>query len=131
MKEELLKLMLEYTSQGINTDKKLMDKIIEIVVNYQELNKYVRKIAFLDKSPKEKEWFNVAEYQPALKKIIIHTKVLSDVLKESIETKMFFHPSEKNLYRNVMITQIMLHELEHAKQWKIQNTLQDTSLEAK
>ena len=130
MKEELLKLMLEYKSQGINTDKKLMDKIIEIVVNYQELNKYVRKISFLDKAPKEKEWFNVAEYQPALKKLIIHTKVLSDVLEESIETKLFFNPSEKNLYRNVMITQIMLHELEHANQWKTQNTLQDTSLEA-
>ena len=93
-----------------------MDKIIEIVVNDQELNKYVRKISFLDKAPREKKWLNVAEYQPALKKLIIHTKVLSDVLEESIESKLFFNPSEKNLYRNVMITQIMLHELEHAKQ---------------
>ena len=61
----------------------------------------------------------LAEYRPNRKLIRIYSETMERMLEDHDRYQELFNGIEQIFYKNVLITQIILHELEHVNQRRI------------
>ena len=130
MEEKILKLLLDYSFNGkIANDLGFVYELVEIVVNTRQLENYI--IGIEPNDFKSKDYIVCATYTFYNKKILVDFDAIAYSLKcrEGIASK-FDSIFKQNLYRNIVIAQYILHELEHALQFKKADDQSDNSLEA-
>lgn len=134
MKSKLLRLIFDYSKNGKLVDKAYIEKLIELVVDSKDLGDYVKNLAIEENGIAETlDGFLLAEYRPNKKLIRVYFEALNRVLEAHDKYQVLFNGFEQIFYKNVFITQIILHELEHANQRKIvekKDTLESNILKA-
>ena len=119
MEKGLLRLIYDYSVKDKIIDKSYLEKFIDVVVNSQELNDYVRD---MELSPDYENELSLATYNPLSKKIKINSFGILNMLGYNTKYRKLFTKIENTFYDNIQISQILLHELEHANQRKIVDT---------
>lgn len=128
MEENLIRLMLEYTSKGMLPDKAYIDKLVEIVVCSKDLNDYVKSVSFEYGVNSFDDGVSIASYNPLSSKIKVNVDGINIALENYEVYECLFEYYERILFRIMFITQAVLHELEHAYQCKISMTGADNSV---
>ncbi len=131
MELEILKLIYDYSANGKLVDTKFIDKIIEIVVSKKSLNNYVRSVQFTNKLDKNDYGVACAAYDLLSMKILVDYESIQIAMENRSYYDQLFHTLEQVMFRNLTITQYILHELEHAFQNKQADDKSDDSIEAK
>lgn len=126
MNEEILRLIYNYSSNGKIADNYFIEKIVNIIVHYEQLNKYINKIEYIPINNFDKS--SVAGYKYSEKKVIIFYKELNNYINMKKSTDVLVSQNEQLFYKNIEIVDCILHELEHAKQSKIMEN--DNTLES-
>lgn len=121
--ESVLKIVYNYSINSKILDIKSIDKIIELLININELNFYISNMQLTQENNKK-----LASYCNYTKTIIINCNTIEYMLKNIEENLLISKYFEKIFYKNIAILQVILHELEHAYQEKIIYT--ENSLEA-
>lgn len=120
MTVKLLKLLFDYSRQGKIIDQDYMDKLVEIVVTEEGLDNYVRKAKIvadeLQKSNRTSDRIALAEYNSLYKMISLYANNINRILEHYEQYLPLFTPGEQLFFQNITISQIILHELEHANQ---------------
>lgn len=131
MELEILKLVYDYSINGKLVDSKYIDKIIETVVVKQSLNDYVQNFRFTNDLEKDENGIVCATYSPINKEIVLDYESVQLIIENRSYYDYLFSDFEQVMYRNLSITQFILHELEHAYQNKQLDEKQDNSIEKK
>lgn len=127
MEIEILRLVHNYSLKRKLADNEFVDKIIEIVVSKKSLNDYVRNVIFINKLRKD----CTAEYDDLSKEILVYfpsIQINLDHMSRSYNT--LFTDFEQIMFRNLIVAEIILHELEHALQARQADNELDISIEA-
>ena len=131
MEIEILKLVYDYSIKGKIVDLNFVDKLIEIVVRDNGLHDYVRTLKIKKGLVEDNNSFRCAGYDSLNKMILLYYESIPAVLDNRIRYECLFNGLELFWYRNLVITQIILHELEHASQYKKSDSKSDSSIETK
>lgn len=131
MELEILKLIYDYSTNGELVDRKFVDKIIEIVVSKKSLDDYVRSVQHTYKLPKDDQGVVCAVYDSLNRELLIDYTSMLIVVGHLGYYNQLFVPLEIIMSKNIKLTQIILHELEHAYQNKQKDNMSDDSIEAK
>lgn len=130
MESKLLRLIFDYSKNGKLVDKAYLEKLIDLVVDSKGISKYVQNSEIVSNATEETmDGILLAEYRPNRKLIRIYSEAMERMLEEHDRYQVLFNGIEQIFYKNVFITQIILHELEHANQRKIIE--KDDTLESK
>lgn len=134
MTVKLLKLLFDYSQQGKVVDQNYMDKLVEIVVREEGLDNYVRRTKIvtdeIQKRNISSDRITLAVYSSLYKRISLYANNINKILECYEQYLPLFTPVEQLFFRNIMISQIILHELEHANQERmIEEDYQKESLE--
>ena len=120
MESKLLRLIFDYSKNGKLVDKAYLEKLIDLVVNSKDISKYVQNSEIVSSGTEETmDGILLAEYRPNRKLIRIYSEAMERMLEDHDRYQELFNGIEQIFYKNVLITQIILHELEHANQRKI------------
>lgn len=134
MESKLLRLIFDYSKNGKLVDKAYLEKLIDLVVNSKDISKYVQNSEIVSSGTEETmDGILLAEYRPNRKLIRIYSEAMERMLESHDRYQELFNGIEQIFYKNVLITQIILHELEHANQRKIaekEDTLESNILKA-
>lgn len=131
MEIDILKLIYDYSVNGKLVDLAFINIIIEIVVSKKSLNNYVRNVQFTNKLEKNDYSVACAAYNPFTREILVDYESVQIAIENSSYYDCLFTTLEQIMFRNLTITQYILHELEHAFQNKQTDDKSDDSLEAK
>ena len=130
MELEILRLVYDYSVKGKLVDQQFLDKLVEIIVTKRSLNDYV-KDAKISQLPSKISENACASYSLIDKKIQLYIPAINNVLEHESNFDVLFEEHEKILFRNFIITQSILHELEHAYQYKKAKDKNNQSIEKK
>lgn len=120
MELKLLRLIFDYSKNGKLVDKAYLEKLIDLVVNSKDISKYVQNSEIVSSGTEETmDGILLAEYRPNRKLIRIYSEAMERMLEDHDRYQELFNGIEQIFYKNVLITQIILHELEHANQRRI------------
>lgn len=120
MESKLLRLIFDYSKNGKLVDKAYLEKLIDLVVNSKDISKYVQNSEIVSSGAEETmDGILLAEYRPNRKLIRIYSEAMERMLEDHDRYQELFNGIEQIFYKNVLITQIILHELEHANQRRI------------
>lgn len=131
MELELIKLIYDYSVKMKLFDLNLAEKIIEIFVSKKDLRNYVKNLRITDRLQMLDSDIVCASYSPSTKEVSIDYKALQIILENRSVYECLFSSFEQIMFKNFLITQILLHELEHANQHKILNMNPHDSIEKK
>lgn len=131
MELDILKLVYDYSIQKKLVDLNFIDKLIDIVVSKKKLNNYVKKIATTNELEKYGEKITCASYNFLTKELSVYYKAIQLCIEKANHYDQLFNSLEQIMFRNLQVTQYILHELEHAFQNKQLNDKHDNSIEAK
>ena len=117
MEEQLAKLIYDYTKKEKIIDKEFIESFAEIVVDNYAINEYLNKIVYEKTSSKN----SVMCYQNnnGTRKITIYRNDLNQEVNFLVNS--FFKGNSTVLIKNVLILQMLMHELMHIKQYKTYN----------
>ncbi len=121
MEIEILKLLYDYMAARKMVDKYFIYKLVEIVVTYKRLHKYVSgAIAYKKKIDKtdDDDHITFANFNPQKNRITAIEKVFNFDFTNYDNYDYLFNEYEIIMYRNIYIAVLILHELEHASQEK-------------
>lgn len=120
MKSKLLKLLYDYSANGKLADGKYIQELIEIVVDEKNIDDYVGGLLITGKDRSLREPNSLlAVYYPNRKLIAVYLEAIEEMLKGANVYHGMFTDFEQLFYRNLLVTQVVLHELEHANQRRI------------
>ena len=120
MKSKLLKLLYEYSASGKLVDGKYIQELIEIVVDSKDIVDYAGGLIITDKDSRLRDPNSLlAVYYPNRKLIAVYLDAIEEMLKSYNTYQEMFSSTEELFYKNLLVTQVVLHELEHANQRKI------------
>ncbi|MGM9850332.1 MAG: hypothetical protein ACI31V_05505 [Bacilli bacterium] len=114
MQLELARLLYDYSLNNKMINKTYIDKLMDIIINGKGLNDYVEKYEISEKNSNM-----TASYIYSSKKITIYCKKLYEDFLNEMQYTILLPEDERYLFMNSMMTQIILHELEHANQRRI------------
>ena len=114
--ENILKIIydLSITNKLLNINN--IDKILEILIDEKNLGEYISNIEV-----QQIRSNNLASYSNYYKKIIIYSNIIDKMTNDIHTNVKSKNQLTKNMYINLSILQVILHELEHANQEKIIN----------
>ena len=112
--ESILKIIYDKTVDNKTLDLKDIEKILEVLVVEKRLNDYILNI-----NVQQIRGNNLASYSTYTKKITIYTEMISQMVKDIGKNILNVNEFEEMLYKNLLILQTLLHEVEHANQQKI------------
>lgn len=121
--ESILKIIYDKTIANKILDLKDIEKILEILVVEKRLNDYILNISI-----QQIRGNNLASYSTYTKKITIYAEMINQMVKDIEKNILNINVFEATLYKNLLILQTLLHEVEHANQQKI--AYNDNTLEA-
>lgn len=130
MELEILRLVYDYSKNGKIVDTKFIYKLIEIVVTRRNLDHYVRDVRFLDTFEEYDDSVTVAAYSPLKRELRVYCESIKIVMEYMSRYDVLFSHMEQIMFKNLAITQFILHELGHAYQNKKMDSAED-SLEVK
>lgn len=129
MKDEILKLVFDYSRNGRLADKAFIKKIVELTVDENHLENYVTDTKFRPLKPSV-NGATLAAYDYIRLRILVDMKNVSEMIEEYFsEFDGTFNALEPYFYRNFGIVQFIRHELEHAMQLKQSFLSKETDLE--
>ncbi len=131
MELEILKLIYDYSINGRLVDKIFINKIIEIVVKKKDLNNYIRNVYYTNSLEKNDNGVVCAAYSTIRKEMVIDFESIKIVIENKSYYDQLFHSFEQIMFRNLTITQFILHEIEHAFQNKQSDNKSDNSIETR
>ena len=131
MELDILKLIYDYSVNGKLVDSKFIDKIIEIIVTKKSLDNYVRNVIFTNKLDKNDYVVACAAYNPHRAEVLVDYESIKIAIENGRQYDCLFCDVEQIMFKNLMIMQFILHELEHAYQFKQADNKSDKSVEAK
>lgn len=131
MEAGILRLIYDYSVKGKIADLKFVDKIIEIIVTKRSLNDYVQNIMFTNQLDKSDDGVVLATYNYSCRKISVDFESIQFLLEYDAKYDSLFNTLEQVMFRNFKITQVILHELEHAYQYMQVDDNLDNSIETK
>lgn len=113
----LIRLIYDYSIKEQYVDDEFIKQLIDMVVSKEQLQEYVKKhsIESYCKDSKKK----IAGYSVIEKKIIVYRDSMYRIIESRKEEQDLLSKIEQIFYKNILIVQIILHELEHARQNKI------------
>ncbi len=117
MNEEILRLLFDYSKKGKIVDLNYINKLIEIVVNKRKLSSFIDEVNTL--TVHEEKPSISASYNSINKKLSIYKLGMTEQIK--LHGKKYiemFNKVERLFFTNLIVTQIILHELEHVLQYK-------------
>ena len=114
--EGILKIIYDLSIKDSLLSINDIDKIIDNLINKKNLEKYILNI-----DVQRMRSNNLASYSINDKKIIIYSNIIKKMVKDIKFNLNCNDPVTKNMYINLSILQIILHEIEHANQEKIIN----------
>lgn len=128
--EELIKLIYDYSVSGKLADNEFYYKVIEIVVRKQETDEYLKDVYIIKKEDYKKEKYKkiISAFGGAYDALAGYEKnekiiaILKDNLKHQfhyLNYLPFDSETDRMLFFNLLITKVLLHELEHVNQEKI------------
>lgn len=121
--ENILKIIYDKSTKSKIIDIDDIDKIVNYLVIGNELNKQVSNMQI-----QQIRGNYLASYSPYEKTIYIYYNVIDKMLEDIDNNTIIENDFEMYLYKNISLLQIILHEIEHAKQIKIMHN--ENSLEA-
>lgn len=121
--ENILKIIYDKTVNNKILNLKDIEKILEVLVVEKKLNDYISDISI-----QQIRSNSLASYSTYTKKITIYTEMINKMTKDIEKNILNISEFEAILYKNLLILQILLHEVEHANQQKI--AYNDNTLEA-
>ena len=127
--DEIIKLLYDYSVNVRLVDKAFIEKFIGIIVSKRGLKDYVTKITFNEKFTNDSNGFEVAAYNPFVKNINISLETSKILVKNRSIYDFLFEGIEVNLYHNLIITQYLLHEIEHADQYRRAEDIDNNDVE--
>lgn len=118
--ENILDLLYEYSKRGKNVDKAFMDKVIKVMIREKDLNDYIKRVRFKNLSSCKinhggKDIPMV--YNTYTREILLDNNNII-LFQKKLEKLILFRDFEQVLSINAMLTQALLHEIEHANQTK-------------
>jgi len=119
MENKIFQLAYDYVINGKDIDKNYIDDVVDIIVNYYDLNRYVTGVDFSDESPRKGSICSLGCYDSTFKEVKIYTENFfdfQDSLDKPIESLSDF---EFRLYKILYGTHLVIHEIVHASQFKI------------
>lgn len=134
MYKKILRLLFDYSKNYKLVDINYIDKLIEIVVNEEELGDYIKSSRIVTSLESDGlldgygSQYTVATYTPFTRKISVYENSVNEMLEKLSQSNYGFSDIENLFYQNLCVTQTLLHEVEHANQAKIKH--EDNSLEA-
>lgn len=131
MELQILRLIYDYSVNGKLADSKFIDKLIEIIVSSKNISDYVRDVKFSEKISQKGSAISCASYSPLSMEVILNYEAIQFILEDRSYYDSLFSSLEQILFRNLITTQIILHELEHAYQYKQADNKTDNSIEEK
>ena len=130
MERDILKLIYDYSRNSRFVDVRFIDKLIELVVRNRSLDSYVKRVAFTNALRKDNYSIVCAAYDVYGSSVVVDTESFATILNRDDRFDCLFNDIEVFFYRNYKIAQIILHELEHASQFKKSDNENDKSVEA-
>lgn len=129
MELEILKLVYDYTVNRKIADTNFLNKLIGIIVTSRNLDNYVSEVGIINKLVYQKKRLIVAEYNFLTMSLDLYYPSIKKFLELMNDYDPLFTPFEQLMYRNLKLTSMILHELEHAYQNKQANDINDNSLQ--
>ena len=115
--ENIFRIIYDKTKKRDILDKKDLVKILEIAIVDKQLNDFVQSVNIqLIRSN------GLASYSVDTKKITIYINTIETMKNNIKKYTLIGNEFEKILYTNLLILQVILHELEHASQQKNLNS---------
>lgn len=127
--EKLLSLIYNYSINDKLIDEEYIEKFIDVVINSKLLDKYVCDLQILSSENDKLPEVCVSAYNLTDKTIYVDFNNINKYLQEADRYQALFNEDEQTFYKNSIFSQTILHELEHANQYKIMDN--EESLEAK
>ena len=127
MQYRLAKLLYDYSIKRKTVDENYIYKVIDIVIAGRSLTRYVKKYEIIRESQaiftSEGEAYGVASYNPQKQIITLSLEGIRKKIEQFKDTfsHLFDSELEQYLYINYIVTQTILHELEHANQSRLMN----------
>lgn len=131
MEADILKLIYDYSINDELVDVKYIYQLISLVISKRQLGNYVKKVRMINKFIKDDESLTCAQYDQYNSEIIIYYANMQVAAETLSEYYHLFNDLEKTMFKNLVITQYILHELEHALQYKQIMTSKNETLEIK
>lgn len=120
MNEKILEIIFDYSyNNKLLTEENGIEKIVEIAVGYNNLSSYVKEVTVQENSSKiyDDKFIRTATYNN--KKIQFYIDGLNKYVNKMSRIYLLYTSNDIMLYRNLIITRTILHELEHSNQKKI------------
>lgn len=135
MEEQILKLLYDYSKKGLYNETKLLEQIIDIVVNSKFLNKYLKKVNYYHTGDIKKKTtgiikpqdFSCLEYNFQTKIMDVYLDTISKACKQ--EERILVNDFESTVLESIIYVRYLLHELEHVNQNKVKT--EENTLESK
>jgi len=112
--ETLLSLIYDYSINKKILDIKSIEKIIILLIDTKKIHEHILRINIINENNKK-----LASYYNYTKHIEINSLCINNMLTNIDNSIIITDEVEKIFYKNLLILQIILHELEHANQEKI------------
>ena len=120
MEEEILTIINDYTMDKKVLDKEAIKKIVDIIINKNHLNQYVKELVFDEKTTSNtRNFYTLVKYNFENRIILIYLETIEEYLSEK-NKKYLKDKYEEILYLNFEYLKIILHEIRHADQMKFQ-----------
>lgn len=117
MEEKLLKLIYDYSINGKIVDSDYIEQLIDIFITHEHISQYLLDVQFIEKLICEKEEsVSVAAYNPITRIIRVYNDSVIKTLNAKNIGYSYLNDVESIFYRNLIITQIILQELERVNQ---------------
>lgn len=116
--ENILDLLYEYSKKGKQVDKEFIDKTIKIMIREKNLSDYIKKIRFENLSSCKINHGGKdtpMAYDTYAKEILLDNNNII-LFQKMLENLFQFKNFEQVLAINAILTQALLHEIEHANQ---------------
>ncbi|MGM9878491.1 MAG: hypothetical protein ACI31R_00450 [Bacilli bacterium] len=115
--ENILKIIYDKSQLNKTLDLKDIEKILDQLIIKKQLNEYISNMKVQQIRSKK-----LASYSNYTKTITIYSNVI-DLMIQNINNQLKINDDlTKNLYINLSILQVIMHEVEHANQEKIIDT---------
>ena len=128
MEEEILKRIYDFSKEKKIVDKAFIEKIVELYTSNYGLEDYIKETKILPCN--RRNMYNRGRYNYLNKYILIYYEQTIKLITGFDKYLLSVIPFDQQLfYINLEITQTVLHELEHAFQYKQMNTLNNDEAE--
>lgn len=112
--ENIMKMIYDLSINNIFLNIDSIDRMLAILIDEKDLNEYILNI-----SVQQIRSNNLASYSSYTKKIVIYSNMIDKMINNISRSLKTNNHLTKNIYINLSILQVVLHEIEHANQEKI------------